>query len=389
MTSASTTTTTDDGKVCQICYVQEHESSTKITQNTCCHTQICQECTYKHVESIIKDRTSFRPLCCPFGCKNEPTDTAVHTIIKQHHTSQFWMIADDIIKVMKNMTAFEWRLVLCSGLILSYGHIWSIVRVTLFILTFPCTNGRLVPCVVFAAVFLPRLVQRRGYCNIWDVIRPSRAAVRTELELYEQWSIETAVRRTIYADRANAAADNNIDGDDIDGTASNSAREHNDVIRCPAPNCTALWLIPHSYRRCKLKSEQSPLRLLLGPGEGRKLDCDKCHASFCGLCQRPWDLLHNYKSHSSRSCASYAKLCRESGIDGEYAAAAFSVGARGCPGCTMRVQRSDGCNHMTCVCGTEWCYVCGAMWSRWHYGCRDGDERRRRGGNVAAGCAIM
>eukprot|EP00816_Leptocylindrus_hargravesii_P005056 CAMPEP_0196808360 /NCGR_PEP_ID=MMETSP1362-20130617/8339_1 /TAXON_ID=163516 /ORGANISM="Leptocylindrus danicus, Strain CCMP1856" /LENGTH=225 /DNA_ID=CAMNT_0042182659 /DNA_START=609 /DNA_END=1286 /DNA_ORIENTATION=+ len=224
---------------------------------------------------------------------------------------------------------------------------------------------------------LSRWAWRRGYRSIWDIIRPGHHAVENELELYEQWSIESAVRQMIHSTSSSSAYNADASAEQI----------INDVIRCPAPNCTALWLIPHQYRRCKLKSEQSSLRLILGPGEDRRMSCDKCHAAFCGLCQRPWDLLHNYKSHSGRSCASYAKLCRQSGIDGEYTAAAFSVGARGCPGCTMRVQRSDGCNHMTCVCGTEWCYVCGARWSRRHYGCSDEDRERRR--VAAAGCIIM
>lgn len=30
-----------------------------------------------------------------------------------------------------------------------------------------------------------------------------------------------------------------------------------------------------------------------------------------------------------------------------------------CPGCRMRVNKIDGCNHISCVCGTEFCYRCG------------------------------
>uniref|UniRef100_A0A7S2KR67 RBR-type E3 ubiquitin transferase n=1 Tax=Leptocylindrus danicus TaxID=163516 RepID=A0A7S2KR67_9STRA len=381
------TTALDDEVCCQICYTHKTESSSSIIQNTCCPTKICQDCRYKHVESIIKDRTSFRPLHCPFGCNHELTERDVRFIIKRRHTCQFWMITDTILKKIKKTTAFEWRLVLTSVLILCYGYYGFIIRVVLYILFFPFTNGRLVPCS-YITVILSRWAWRRGYRSIWDFIRPGRQAVENELELYEQWSIESAVRQMIHTN----SSSRNRNRSSANNNAYDDAAEQviNDVVRCPAPNCTALWLIPHQYRRCKLKSEQSSLRLILGPGEDRRMSCDKCHASFCGLCQRPWDLLHNYKSHSGRSCASYAKLCRQSGIDGEYTAAAFSVGARGCPGCTMRVQRSDGCNHMTCVCGTEWCYVCGARWSRWHYGCRDGDRQRRRGvAAAAAGCVIM
>lgn len=30
-----------------------------------------------------------------------------------------------------------------------------------------------------------------------------------------------------------------------------------------------------------------------------------------------------------------------------------------CPGCKMRVNKIDGCNHIHCICGTEFCYRCG------------------------------
>jgi len=30
-----------------------------------------------------------------------------------------------------------------------------------------------------------------------------------------------------------------------------------------------------------------------------------------------------------------------------------------CPGCKMHVNKLDGCDHIECVCGTEFCYRCG------------------------------
>ena len=36
--------------------------------------------------------------------------------------------------------------------------------------------------------------------------------------------------------------------------------------------------------------------------------------------------------------------------------------AQTCPACLRVVQRSEGCNHMTCLCGCEFCFGCGNKW---------------------------
>lgn len=37
-------------------------------------------------------------------------------------------------------------------------------------------------------------------------------------------------------------------------------------------------------------------------------------------------------------------------------------GWKECSGCGNMVERLLGCRHMTCRCGAEWCYACGARW---------------------------
>jgi len=41
---------------------------------------------------------------------------------------------------------------------------------------------------------------------------------------------------------------------------------------------------------------------------------------------------------------------------------ADSEGWRRCPQCQTLVELMHGCNHITCRCGQEFCYVCGAGW---------------------------
>lgn len=37
---------------------------------------------------------------------------------------------------------------------------------------------------------------------------------------------------------------------------------------------------------------------------------------------------------------------------------------KNCPGCNVRVHKHDGCNHITCRCRTEFCYVCGVEYAK-------------------------
>ncbi|KAI8883511.1 hypothetical protein K501DRAFT_184309, partial [Backusella circina FSU 941] len=34
-----------------------------------------------------------------------------------------------------------------------------------------------------------------------------------------------------------------------------------------------------------------------------------------------------------------------------------------CPTCKHMVEKNNGCNHITCRCGTQFCYRCGSLYS--------------------------
>ncbi|OAL23128.1 hypothetical protein AYO22_06621 [Fonsecaea multimorphosa] len=48
---------------------------------------------------------------------------------------------------------------------------------------------------------------------------------------------------------------------------------------------------------------------------------------------------------------------------------------RQCPTCGNMVEKTEGCEHMDCVCGVEFCYVCGALFDEnSRCGCNDEDD---------------
>jgi len=142
--------------------------------------------------------------------------------------------------------------------------------------------------------------------------------------------------------------------------------------------------------------------------DGRKLKCSLCSAEFCGLCRRPWVALRIDRkqsmvssvlstssttkriSHEGKSCDAFHGKIQTSPTnkdDEAYTFAAQAMHARCCPGCSMRTQRIEGCNHMICPCGTEWCYVCECSWSTVHYTCRLPDSSSNSS-NTGLGCIV-
>jgi hypothetical protein len=35
-----------------------------------------------------------------------------------------------------------------------------------------------------------------------------------------------------------------------------------------------------------------------------------------------------------------------------------------CPSCKFWVEKSEGCDHMTCRCSFEFCYICGGVYQQ-------------------------
>lgn len=50
------------------------------------------------------------------------------------------------------------------------------------------------------------------------------------------------------------------------------------------------------------------------------------------------------------------------------------VGAKRCVRCQFWVQKNDGCDHMTCRCGYEFCYICGGVYGSCQCHARGGND---------------
>lgn len=99
---------------------------------------------------------------------------------------------------------------------------------------------------------------------------------------------------------------------------------------CPAPNCGRY--IERKNRRVHLVCE--------------------CGFHMCFKCGEAW--------HPKVSCKkNYDKL---------YSSWANGKRIQRCPNCKIRIEKDEGCNHMTCTfCKHQWCWICGQNYRPGHY----------------------
>ncbi|KAF2636008.1 hypothetical protein P280DRAFT_510790, partial [Massarina eburnea CBS 473.64] len=99
----------------------------------------------------------------------------------------------------------------------------------------------------------------------------------------------------------------------------------------------------------------------------------------CGACGFRACVTHDVPFHTDETCRQYdermqreeSERTEEIGLRREQEAASLEVVGKTavqCPGCGMNIQKTGGCDHMTCSragagCGYEFCYVCRAPYN--------------------------
>ncbi|KAH6819931.1 hypothetical protein C2S53_014575 [Perilla frutescens var. hirtella] len=120
-------------------------------------------------------------------------------------------------------------------------------------------------------------------------------------------------------------------------------------VYCPYKNCSALLVNDGAGG---------------GGGVIREAECPFCRRLFCASCGVPW--------HSGIDCEGFSKLGKDEREREDIMVhdLARKNKWRRCSNCNFFVERNEGCLHMTCRCGYEFCYACGNVWSSTHGGCQ-------------------
>ncbi|KAF2202893.1 hypothetical protein GQ43DRAFT_470465 [Delitschia confertaspora ATCC 74209] len=116
-----------------------------------------------------------------------------------------------------------------------------------------------------------------------------------------------------------------------------SLSSNDDIIPCLNLKCGAQF----SFEGCIPEDNET------NEGKGKKVACPHCKSQVCLLCGRPW--------HEGTGC-DQKKL-------GEDKLAVQTIekkiGAKQCPNCGIRIEKTQGCDHMQCSqCNCNFCWKC-------------------------------
>ncbi len=84
------------------------------------------------------------------------------------------------------------------------------------------------------------------------------------------------------------------------------------------------------------------------------VECTRCNYAFCFAC--------GAEDHYPASCeemTSWAVKCRDDSETANW----LTVHTKACPKCRKATEKNGGCNHMTCKCGHNFCWICLGDWA--------------------------
>ncbi|KAJ0248291.1 Ribonuclease H domain-containing protein [Hirschfeldia incana] len=120
-----------------------------------------------------------------------------------------------------------------------------------------------------------------------------------------------------------------------------------DKVYCPYPTCSELMAKDEVFEYTE--------QYFVGTEQSSARKCMKCGQFFCMQCKVPW--------HYKDTCEDFSKSKRyQNAGDGMVKSLAQSKKWRQCTRCNNMVELASGCYHITCRCGYEFCYTCGAEW---------------------------
>ena len=108
-----------------------------------------------------------------------------------------------------------------------------------------------------------------------------------------------------------------------------------DASWCPTPDCKYAFIYDPE-------------------NDSKEFNCPRCSKHYCLKCRVEW--------HTDLSCEEYEESKDPSDEDKSFKSYARGAKFKQCPKCKVWVEKSEGCDHMKCRCGSEFCYACGGKY---------------------------
>ncbi|KAH7026381.1 uncharacterized protein B0I36DRAFT_330545 [Microdochium trichocladiopsis] len=89
-----------------------------------------------------------------------------------------------------------------------------------------------------------------------------------------------------------------------------------------------------------------------------------CSRAKCHSCQRSMCVSHDIPWHKGETCREYDQRTKLQHRGNKASRKKVKETTRPCPKCKRHIHKYSGCDHITCICGHEWCYICSAPYSR-------------------------
>jgi len=151
-----------------------------------------------------------------------------------------------------------------------------------------------------------------------------------------------------------------------------------------APNTSKMWFAPlhknehWSNQPCGHACCQTCMKMWAETSINDQKVNIKCPAPYCSYSLFDHDLQklvspEAFERHQEHKNADYFKHLKASLKEDVRLNRWLKTHARPCPDCHVIVSRSEGCNHMGCVCGARFCYACGFKECK----CREERSKRR------------
>ncbi|CAL1390492.1 unnamed protein product [Linum trigynum] len=178
------------------------------------------------------------------------------------------------------------------------------------------------------------------------------------------------------------------------------------TLRCPEPNCPALVcqsavgtlvsdgryvekyarVLRRSYiegkkghKWCPAPDCETAVEFQIGEKSNYDVVCD-CSHEFCWNCAED--------AHRPLNCATVEKWIRKNRSDSENVNWVLA-NTKPCPKCRQPIEKNQGCNHMSCKCRFEFCWMCLADWYNHgggggggYYACNSFAVQQKAGGKL-------